>query len=219
MLLRQGFVSNLWTCSWSAASYDAWWQCQSEQAAYRHFYRCLQLIGSTGPDQRWLLKNPGHIDNLDLVFSIFPDAKIIHTHRDPSKAVPSLVSMLMQLHPIMEEGRLEQRAEIMLAREVAKWADAVARAQAVRDRYPGQVLDLRHGDFHRDPMGAIERIYTFIGMDITDQLRSGMTQRIAARPELSHGTHRYDIGDYGMNEEEVRQRFGDYVQRYDLLNH
>ena len=90
MVLRQSFVSNLWNCAWSAATYDAWWQCQSEAAAYGHYYRCVQLIGSNDPDKRWLLKNPGHIDNLDLLFGIYPDAKVIQTHRDPAKALPSL---------------------------------------------------------------------------------------------------------------------------------
>jgi len=28
MVMRQSFLSNLWSCGWSAASYDAWWQCQ-----------------------------------------------------------------------------------------------------------------------------------------------------------------------------------------------
>ena len=69
------FVSNMWTCGWSAATYDAWWQSQSEAAAYDHYKRCVQLIGSNEPDKRWLLKNPGHIENLDLLFAVFPDAQ------------------------------------------------------------------------------------------------------------------------------------------------
>jgi len=217
LILRQGFVSNLWTCGWSAASYDAWWQCQSEADAYRHLYRCMQLIGSTEPEKRWLLKNPGHIDNLDLLFAVFPDARVVRTHRDPAKAVPSLCALLMQLHPVMEEGRYEQRAHIMLARETAKWAGAVARSDAVAAAYAGQVLDVVHGDFHRDPMGVIERIYAFIGMDLTGQATNAMTQRIADKPELKHGVHRYDIADFGLTEDEVRERFGDYVQRFDLV--
>src|SRR3546814_11023491 len=108
MVLRQSFVSNLWSCGWSAATYDAWWQCQSEEAAYRHFYKCVQLIGMNDPDKRWLLKNPGHIEHLDMLFAIFPDAKVIQTHRDPAKAVPHLVPRLINLHGIMEEGRTQQ---------------------------------------------------------------------------------------------------------------
>lgn len=216
LILRQGFVSNLWTVGWSAATYDAWWQCQSEEAAYHHYYRCMQLIGSSEPEKRWLLKNPGHIDNLDLLFAIFPDARVIQTHRDPAKAVPSLCSLLIQLHPVVEEGRCEQRAHNMLAREVAKWAKAVNSAETVRQSHPGQVLDIIHSDFHGNPMAVIERIYRFIGMDLTPPVIADMAQRIEDKPELSHGVHRYDVADFGLGEEEIRERFGDYIDRFDL---
>jgi len=217
MVLRQSFVSNLWNCAWSAATYDAWWQCQSEEPAYRHYLRCVQLIGSNEPHKRWLLKNPGHIDNLGLLFAIYPDAKVIQTHRDPAKAVPSLVSLLMQLNSMMEEDRTQQRAETMMTREVAKWSSAVRKTEQMRRHYPGQVLDVIHGDFHRDPMGVLERIYHFIGMDITTELRAGFARRIEEKPELAHGEHRYNIADYGMSEAEVREPFHDYIQRYDLV--
>jgi Sulfotransferase family len=215
MVLRQSFVSNLWNCAWSAATYDAWWQCQSEASAYRHFYRCVQLIGSSEPQTRWLLKNPGHIDNLDLLFAVFPDAKVIQTHRDPAKALPSLVSLLMQLNALTEDGRHEQRAENMLVREVSKWASAVRKAERVRALHPGQVIDVTHGDFHRDPMKELERIYAFIGMEITDELRLGFEQRIKDKPELSRGQHRYSIN--GMTEVQVREPFDDYIRHYDLV--
>ena len=217
MLLRQSFVSNLWSCGWSAASYDAWWQCQSEQAAYNHFAACVRLIGMHGPDKRWLLKNPGHIEHLDLLFAVFPDARVIQTHRDPAKAVPSLVSLLMKLHPVMEEGRAEERSKIMLQREVAKWANAVRKADLVRRRHPRQVLDVVHADFHARPMGVLEEIYRFIGWDIPAETRVAMAQRIEEKPELQHGEHRYAIADFGMTEDEARAPFGDYVARYNLL--
>lgn len=217
MVLRQSFVSNLWSCAWSAATYDAWWQCQSEEAAYRHFHRCVQLIGMNDPDKRWLLKNPGHIEHLDLLFAIFPDAKVIQTHRDPAKAVPSLVSLLMNLNRIMEDDRIEQRAENLMRRETAKWANAVRKCDAMRERHPGQVLDVVHADFHARPMDVLERIYAFIGMDIPDGTRVALAQRIEEKPELSRGVHRYSITDYGMTEAEAREPFGDYIGRFDLL--
>ena len=217
MLLRQAFVSNILSCMHSSATYDAWWQDQSEANAYQHYRKCVQLIGSSEPDKRWLLKNPGHIETLDLLFAVFPDAKVIQTHRDPAKAVPSLVSLLMQLHSEMEEGRYEQRAHIMLRREVAKWASAVEKCDRVRESHPGQVLDVAHLEFHGDPMGVLEKIYRFIGWDIPDGTRKGFAERIEEKPELQFGAHRYSIADFGMTEDEVREQFGDYVQRFDLV--
>ena len=217
MLLRQSFVSNILSCAWSAPTYDAWWQCQSEAAAYQHYYRCVQLIGMNEPEKRWLLKNPGHIENLDILFAIFPDARVIQTHRDPAKAIPSLVALMMGLHTVMEDGRAEQRAAIMLEREVAKWARAVRKADVVRAGRAGQVLDIVHADFHAHPMQVVERIYDFIGMDIPDVMRARFAERIAEKPELQRGVHRYSITEYGMTEQQAREPFGDYIQRFDLL--
>lgn len=217
-LLSQSFRCNILSCSHSAATYDAWWCGQSEWPGYQYYKQCVKLIGSNEPQTRWLLKNPGHIENLDLLLAVFPDAKVIQTHRDPAKAVPSLVSLLMQMHPLMEEGRADQRGENMLQREVSKWSNAVRKCDKVREAHPGKVLDIVHGDFHREPMATLERIYDFIGMEITDDVRPLLQQRIDEKPELQHGVHRYSITDFGMTEEEAREPFGDYIQRFDLLN-
>lgn len=218
IILRQSFTSNIWNCmGWSSATYDAWWQGQSEADAYRYFRDCVQLIGMNDPGQRWLLKNPGHIEHLHEIFAVFPDARVIQTHRDPAKAIPSLVSLLARLHPVYEEGRYDQRQRNMMRRETHKWANAAAKAEAVKARHPGQVLDVVHADFHADPMRVLEQVYAFVGLEIGSELRASFARRIAEKPELAHGVHRYDIADYGMSEDEVREVFGDYVERYDLL--
>jgi hypothetical protein len=217
-ILRQSFVSNIWNCmGWSSATYDAWWQQQSESHAYAYLRQCIQLIGMNDPGQRWLLKNPGHIEHLQEIFAIFPDAKVIQTHRDPAKAMPSMISLLGRLHPAYEEGRYAQRLRNMMRREAEKWANAAAKTERVKAAHPGQVLDIVHADFHADPMRVLEQVYAFVGMDIPDDLRQRFAERISAKPELAHGAHRYDIADYGMSEDEVRDVFGDYVARYGLL--
>jgi len=121
----------------------------------------------------------------------------------------------MQLNTLTEDGRHEQRAENMLVREVSKWASAVRKAERVRALHPGQVIDVIHADFHRDPMKVLARIYAFIGMEITDELRLGFEQRIKDKPELSRGQHRYSIN--GMTEVQVREPFDDYIRHYDLV--
>lgn len=218
LMLWQSFVSNLWTAGWSAASYDAWWQTQTEAPAYAHYKRCVQLIGCGEPDRRWLLKNPGHIDNLDLLLAIFPDARIIQMHRDPAKAIPSLVSLLMAGHDAMETGRREQRGQIMIRRETAKWARALVRADQVRSRHPDQVLDVIQRDLHRDPLRVIERIYAFIGMDLPDPVAAAMRVHAQGGQDgAAHGEHRYAIADYGIRTEAVRAAFGDYAERFGLM--
>jgi hypothetical protein len=217
-VLCHSFVSNLWACNWSSASYDAWWQSQSEAPGYQYLLRVLKLIGSREPEKQWLLKNPGHIANLDLLFGIFPDALVIQTHRDPARAVPSLCAILAQLHEAMEgPSRRELHAHIQGHRETAKWAKAVRDAAPVRAAHRGQVIDVVHGDFHRDPMGAIRRIYDFLDLELAPEVEADMNSRVAARPELSHGAHRYDVADFGLTADEIRESFGAYVEDFDLV--
>jgi hypothetical protein len=215
-ILRQGFVSNYWPCNWSAASYDAWWQTQSEAPSYDYLRRNLQLIGLGDTERRWLLKNPGHIANLDLLFETFPDALVIQTHRDPAKAIPSLCGLLIQAHAVIERGSEQLHAHIMGHRETAKWAKAVRDAEPVRQAHPRQVVDVIHREFHADPIGVIRRIYGFLGLELSPPVEAAMRERVAAAPELAHGEHRYHVSDFDQTEDEIRERFGDYVDRFDL---
>lgn len=216
-ILRQGFCSNVWTCAWSAPSYDLWWLHQSEAPSYAYLRKVLQLIGSSEPHKRWLLKNPGHIDNLDLLFETFPDALVIQTHRDPAKAVPSLCGILAPIYPLMEAGDADAHNRLLGSRETEKWAGAIRKAEPVRQAHPDQVLDIVHGDFHRDPMGTVQRIYTFIGIDIPGEVEAAMVRRIDAKPELAYGVHRYDLADFGLTAHGVRKLFGGYVERLGLV--
>lgn len=216
LVLRQAFVSNLWACNWTAPSYDAWWRTQDEADAYRHLDHVLRLIGSTAPQQRWLLKNPGHIARLDRLFVTFPDALVVQTHRDPALAIPSLAALLIQRHALMETTPVAQRAAQLIDREVETWVDAVTSAEAVRRHHPGQLIDVIHADFHHDPMAVVRRIYAFAGLTLDPGVAAAMAQRATERPEMAHGVHRYDLADFGTTAAAIRERFADYIDRYDL---
>ncbi len=217
-IMRQGFVTNRFACNWSAGQYDAWWQTQSEAPGYRYLKSVLQLVGADEPEKRWLLKNPGHIANLDLLFAIFPDACVIQTHRNPAKAVPSLCQLLIQAHEAIEVGRVSERAQLMGMREVEKWAKAVRDAEPVRQAHGDQIIDVVHGDFHRDPMAVIARIYDKFGLSLSPEAEAKMRQRADDKPEMAHGAHTYQATDFGISEDEILERFGDYPERFGLVS-
>ena len=51
--------------------------------AYARHKQNLQLIGLNDPEKRWVLKNPSHMTALDALMTVYPDALIVYTHRDP----------------------------------------------------------------------------------------------------------------------------------------
>jgi hypothetical protein len=215
-ILFHSFNSLVWSSAWSSASYEAWRLTQDVRPAYAYFRLVLQLIGSSEPNKRWLLKHPPHIACLDVLFETFPDALVIQTHRDPGKAIPSLCSLVMANHDLMEIGRKDQRARLMGPRETGRAARALEDAEPVRQAHRDQVLDVRHADFHADPLGELQRIYPFIGLELTEDVEQAMRQRLAAAPERSHGIHRYDAEAYGLSADEIRERFAGYMDRFAL---
>ena len=76
-ILRQGFVSNRFGSSMYVPSYDRWSQVQSELPSYRRYVDVLRLIGVNEQDKRWLLKNPGHVAEIDALLEVMPDASEI----------------------------------------------------------------------------------------------------------------------------------------------
>src|SRR5262245_35647470 len=59
---------------------------------YRFHRRILQVLQHGSEARTWLLKTPGHLMTLDLVFATYPDAWVVQTHRDPARTMPSTVS-------------------------------------------------------------------------------------------------------------------------------
>jgi hypothetical protein len=55
------------------------------------------------PARRWVLKSPGHLWGLDALAAIYPDAKIVQTHRDPLKVVASLTSLVTVLRSLASD--------------------------------------------------------------------------------------------------------------------
>ena len=215
-ILRQSFVSNRWACTWTSPAYDAWWQGQSEAGSYGRFANIMRLISCHDSGRRWLLKNPGHIAHLDLLFEQLPDALVIQTHRDPVKAITSMSSTLFHLHSAFEGEGARVSARLIGPRELEKWASATDTAMPVRDSHRDQIVDVRHADFHRDPMAVIGRIYDRFGLRLTADVEAIMAQRVRDKPELAHGAHTYDMADFGLRREDIVERMHDYIDAFDL---
>ncbi|MDT7788269.1 MAG: hypothetical protein QOF58_6688, partial [Pseudonocardiales bacterium] len=75
-------------------SYDAWVFQQDLEPALRYEVRLLKLLQWKNPRNRWVLKDPLHLDRFEVLTRVFPDACFVLTHRDPVRALASLVSII-----------------------------------------------------------------------------------------------------------------------------
>jgi len=213
-VLQQSFVSNTFTSTLDAPAYREWWYGCSELASYRRYADVLRLIGLAEPGKTWLLKNPGHLWGIDALLEVFPDARIVQTHRDPAEAVPSLCSVLEIAQRVyLGDG---VRPTEMGPVEAEKWQRAVARTEAARARQPRQFHDVRHIDFRRDPMTVVHGIYERFGITLSAETEAGMRRWLAAQPAEQKAGGRFTAGTYGLRRADIHRQFADYIERYRL---
>jgi hypothetical protein len=194
-------------------NYRRWWRQADMRPGFAYHRRIIRLLQSRRPPNRWLFKAPAHNFHLEALFAAYPDARVIITHRDPAKAVPSAVSFVSAVQPPdlkidpHEFGRLH--AEMM---RVSVQRSMEARARIGEDRF----LDVHHRDFVADPFGTLERVYAFQDRELRPETRRKMETWHAENRAGAHGSHRYTLEQFGLNKGRIREEFADYIKRYDV---
>jgi hypothetical protein len=197
--------------------YVAWLLEQDPQVAYRAYQRSLQLIYQHRPvGDRFLLKDPTHLVHLETVLALWPDAKIVFTHRDPVPALSSLCSLHAHTRAIFSDDV----DPIAIGRELLEghWPRALDAALALRERLaPGQCVDVRHPDLLRDPLGTVERVYAALGEPaLDDAARARMRRFLAEEDAKPRSTHEHSPEAFGLRESAIHERFRAYRERFDL---
>lgn len=205
------FISPAVDASLSVPSYTRWIREIDRRPPYAYVRRLIQLLLWQRPG-RYLGKTPHHQENLDVLFDVFPDAKVVHTHRDPLKVVPSFSSMMAHAGAMLSR-RIDP---VEVGRRVAdQMVNSVLRSIAVRDRIaPGRVLDVHYEDLVRDPIGELKRVHAFCELDWSAASEDRAQRWIAENPQHKYGTHRYGLADFGLDADELAARFKPYRERF-----
>jgi hypothetical protein len=183
---------------------------------YRHLDRTLRFLqwqkkrrGETG--RRWVLKAPFHLAFLDELFGVFPDARVVLTHRDPVETVPSLASFVHTLHLLGREPVDALEIGAHWGRKLASATRRALRARAGRDE---RFLDLDYEELVRDPMACVRRIYLFAGMPLTPEALRSMREWAVENARDRRPVHRYTLAQFGMSEEALARDFAEYRERF-----
>ena len=81
---------------------------------------------------------------------------------------------------------------------------------------PQRVLDIQFNDFIADNVGTVERIYDYFNMPMSGQTAKLMQDYAEAHTMGKHGSHDYQLEEYGLSEQKILDRFGFYIERFDI---
>ena len=73
---------------------------------------------------------------------------------------------------------------------------------------------MHYADLTRDPVGTLRAVYDRTGRTWPDGFDGRITAYLAAKPRAVHGAHRYSVEEFGLDRDDLRERYRPYVDRF-----
>ncbi len=191
---------------------DWYFQCDMT-SSYEYHKKFLQILQHHNKGA-WNLKMPSHALWLDTLKTIYPDARLVWTHRDPIKATGSFCSIISMGHRgyagRVEEGFIAENCTWQ-AQEHAK------RIMDFRDRHgEDSIIDLHYADLTNDPLAEMKKLYAALGDEFDGPAEQGMSKWLSDNPQNKFGKHEYSIEKYGLSVDHLKEVFQPYLSRYNV---
>jgi hypothetical protein len=147
---------------------------------------------------------------IDLVFATYPDAWVIHTHRDPLKTVPSGASTLATVRWERSDlAELPNPAEAGMGELLVNLMN-----RRKNGELPERIVDSHFKELMADPAAAVEKIYGQMNRPFLGEHADAIRNYIANKPKGKFGKHKYSPEQWGFQPEEIRRKCIDYTDYY-----
>ncbi len=186
-------------------------------AAYEEYKTQLQVLQWQHGGGHWVLKSPLHLNWLDALLSVFPDACVVQTHRDPKQVLPSICS----LDAVMQNAACGEVDCHAVGRHLsAQLGRALNAGMAAREKHaPERVFDVQYTELVRDPVAVINAIYRHFDYPFTAVFEQKIHDYMQQNPQHKHGSHNYSLDDFGLSAEQIDLDFAGYRQRFQIPTH
>ncbi len=210
-ILAMDMMTEQYHCMFNVPGYTAWLSDQPKTFSLQFHKQTLQHLQSGGvAGARWLLKSPCHLHLIRELLDVYPDANIIHTHRDPIAVCTSISSMVAMLRGV---GSDAIDLKVIGKQQLDWWEKLLGRSLDQRkqlEHRSSQFYDLKMSETVADPLGAVERIYDYFGYELKPAVKADMEKFMKNNPRDKHGSHTYRAEDFGIDAESDRRRFAEY---------
>jgi hypothetical protein len=179
-------------------------------AAMAYHRALLQTLQHGGPPRNWVLKTPLYLVFVDLLFATYPDAWLIHTHRDPLKTEPSSLSTLATV-------RWERSDEVELPEAGSTGLGDVMILLARRreaGELPERIVDSHFSALMADPVAAVEELYGRMDRAFLGAHADAIRRYLEAKPRGKFGEHRYSPEEWGFDPAALREKMRPYTDYY-----
>jgi hypothetical protein len=181
--------------------------------SFRWHKRYLQFLETHVRKPRWLLKSPDDQLYLKAILDVYPDALIIHTHRHPAEAIPSVGSLTYTVRRLFAKNCDPRDVGID---QLNFWGDILNNCVAERDALgvEDRIIDVAFTDLLEDPLRVVEDIYARFSLSLDAETSARMRHFLDQNRRHSHGVHTYTLEQFGLDAAMIDARFSDYIERF-----
>jgi len=214
LLLDLSFMSQTNEATMHVPTYARWLETQDCLEAYRYLKRLMQLLMWQRSAQNTVLKSPHHMEYLDTVKKVFPDATIVQTHRDPQKTMASFISMVCHGAGVFSDHVDPDVFSQHWQRKVRRMIDRTIDARTPETE--ARFVDVSYYDLVDDPMAQMRRIYDRAGLVLDEDAERYAHDLLTRQTKNKYGRHIYSMDDFGLTEDQIERDFGVYRKRYGI---
>ena len=211
------FTCDLFDPSFGIPSYRAWLWTQAFERVYAGHRRFLQHLQWRCAKERWVLKAPTHLRTLDALFAVYPDARVIQTHRDPLRSLASVVSLRAAMLSLNVNNVDLPALARWVTEDNCEWLERGLDSRERMNR-EDRFFDVYFDRFMADPFATISQIYAHFGLELSGEALTRMRAYLAEHPRGRHGAHVYSFEACGLDVDKERRRYQRYQEHFGIAS-
>ncbi len=197
--------------------YKTWINSTDMNPAYDYLYQQLQYLQwqfHRDNPKPFVLKAPGHLGYIDQLERVFPkEQRIVMSHRDPVESVASNCFLMELGYAHYYRGRADDEN---YGEWILSWLlKGMDRHLQWRDSHSDiAVLDISFADLCNDSIGTAEKVYDFVGEELTGDGKEKIHEWDRDNPRYKHGKASYSLEKYGLTQARINEAFAPYLDRF-----
>jgi hypothetical protein len=154
---------------------------------------------------------------LEAIRRVYPDARFVFVHRDPSLVLQSVTRLTEALRRPF--SRHIDRAALG-RQELERWGQGAELLVRASDEEPfaEPIFHIRYRELIANPLATVRTLYRHFGLPLTPQCAARMAQFVAATPNGGYAVNNYRLDNYGIHPEAVNARFAPYIERFGIVH-
>jgi hypothetical protein len=135
-----------------------------------------------------ILKNPANTYKLKLLLEMYPNAKFVHTYRNPYTLYASTLRFFREVFAIYTVQTWKD--EDLQQGIIDNYKELYEKFNATRKLIPeDRIVDIKYEDFIKDPMPHLKQIYDDLDLEGFDAVKDNFAKYIKSQESYTPGKH------------------------------